>query len=88
MPDGSRECNVPIDFNGELKMSAPDGYTERWDSETWNVGFVFRWSKAYAAWLECGRCTVKPGQSLCEAYAAWAGESMGSDYSIFFNKGF
>ena len=62
----------------------PDGYTEDWNSEHWNVGIVFRWSRVYDAWLECGRCTVKPGQTLSEAYEAWADEPMWTDYTIFF----
>lgn len=62
----------------------PDGFTEEWDSTLWNVGIVFFWSEVFETWLEHGRCTVKPGQSLCEAYEVWADEPMGSEYSIFF----
>jgi len=63
----------------------PDGYTEEWDSTTWNVGFIFRWSEVYEAWLDCtAMATVKPGQSLCEAFEARMDGPMWNDYTIFF----
>ena len=66
----------------------PDGYTKEWDFTLWNVGHVFRWSDVYEAWLECGRCTVKPGQTLGEAFEAWADHPMWLDYAVFFAEGF
>lgn len=63
----------------------PDGYTEEWDSTYWTTGFVFRWSKVYEAWMDCRiQVTVKPGQTLCEAYEAHVDEPMWADYTIFF----
>lgn len=62
----------------------PTGYTEHWDFTIWNVGHVYLWSDVYRAWMKCGRCTVKPGQVLGDAFEAWAGHSMWLDYSIFF----
>ena len=64
----------------------PDGYTEKWDSAIWNVGFVFRWSEVYEAWLGySGMVTVKPGQTLCEAFEESVGEPMWNDFTIFFS---
>jgi hypothetical protein len=62
------------------------GYQEEWDSTTWNMGFVFRWSEFYEAWLDCGIVlTVKPGQTLAEAFEVRMDEPMWKQYSIFFN---
>ena len=46
----------------------PLGYTEDRDASVWNVGFVYRWSDVYDAWMESGRCTVKPDQTCREAF--------------------
>ena len=63
----------------------PDGYTEEWDDTVWNVGYVFQWSAVYEAWLDHRiRLTVKPGQSLCEAFEAHMDEPMWNEYTIFF----
>jgi len=64
----------------------PLGYTEDRDASVWNVGFVYRWSDVYDAWMESGRCTVKPDQTCREAFEDWAGHPMGLYYSIFFNE--
>ena len=66
----------------------PDGYTEKWDSTVWNVGWAFRWSEVYNDWLLVGRLTVKPGQSLSEAFEAWCGGPMWNDYTVLFVEGF
>lgn len=64
----------------------PDGYTEEWNSTTWNVGFVFVWSEVYEAWMDaCVMITVKPGQALREAFEARMGEPMWRDYTVFFS---
>jgi len=64
----------------------PAGYTEHWDFTIWNVGIVFEWSDVFKAWVELGRCTVKPGQVLHEAFADWTDGPMKLDHSIFFIK--
>lgn len=56
----------------------PAGYVEEYDDTIWNVGHVFRWSEVYEAWLDCShQITVKPGQSLAEAY---------DDKTVFFTS--
>lgn len=66
----------------------PDGYTEKWDKEGWNVGHVFMWSEVCVGWLDCEVVvTVKPGQALSEAFEAHMNKPMLDGYTIFFNKG-
>jgi hypothetical protein len=64
----------------------PDGFTAEWNHTVWNVGFVFRWSDVYEAWLACGECAVRPGQMLSDAFAEWSGQPMFDDYAIFFGS--
>ena len=55
-----------------IERPVPDGYTEEWDSATWNVGFVFRWSEVYEAWLELSvQLTVKPGQTRSDPFGGF-----------------
>lgn len=63
----------------------PDGMQLEWDSKTWNIGFAYRWSDVYECYLELGTLTVKPGQSLPEAWDARYDEPMWPDYEIFFS---
>lgn len=66
----------------------PDGYTEEWDNTIWNAGFLFQWSDVYEGWLYAGVVlTVKPDQTLSEAFEGRMDEPMWSDYTIFFAKG-
>lgn len=64
----------------------PDGFQEEWDRGLWNVGHVFRWSEVYSAWCDCQhRITVKPGQTLAEAYETAVDEPLWpGDMSVFF----
>lgn len=63
----------------------PDGYTEEWDSTIWNVGHVFMWSDVYECWLDHDlMITVKPGQTLSEAYTAVTDEPLWKQYNVFF----
>ena len=67
------------------RSEPPDGFTEKWDSNTWNVGFVFRWSDVFETWLDC--CvilTIKPNQTLPDAFETRMNEPMWDDYDIFF----
>jgi hypothetical protein len=66
------------------KREPPEGYTEARDKSLWYVGHVFMWSDVYENWLSCGMCTVRPEQSIAEAYEAWADEPMWPDYNVFF----
>ena len=71
------------------RCELPTGYTDQYDSSTWNVGEVFRWSSFYECWLDCSiRLTVKPGMTVKEAYEAHVDEPMWDDYAVFFNLAF
>lgn len=68
-------------------IRAPDGYTEKWDNSIWNVGYVFWWSDFYGKWLDCDhRVTVKPGQTLIDAYPDGRVGLHSGEYGIFFYK--
>lgn len=63
----------------------PDGYTEDYDSTVWNAGFVYRWSEVYEAWLDCERViTVKPGQSVFDAFEDRMDCPLWDGYAVFF----
>ena len=67
------------------KMDPPDGFTEDWNTTIWNVGFVFRWSEVFECWLDCQIVlTVRPNQTLSEAYELRMGEPLVVGYDIFF----
>lgn len=64
----------------------PDGYTEEWDDSIWNAGHIFKWSNVCGLWLDCERLvTVRPGQTLSEAYEARMDEPMWNSSTIFFD---
>lgn len=63
----------------------PEGFTLEWDKSAWNVGFVFMWSEVYQCYMKKGMLTVKPEQTLAEAYEVWADEPMFSENEIFFS---
>lgn len=63
----------------------PVGYKEEWDNTTWNAGFIFRWSEIHKSWTDMRMIvTVKPGQTLAEAYEDRIDEPMQDVYTIFF----
>jgi len=63
----------------------PDGYTDQYDSTIWNVGHVFRYSDVYDGWLDCNiRLSIKPDESIVDAYTAYTDEPMFDVYSVFF----
>ena len=63
----------------------PDGFQLDWDKETWNVGHAFMWSELYQQYIRTEKTiTVKPGQTLPEAFEAAYGFSPGTDYEVFF----
>jgi hypothetical protein len=65
----------------------PDGYTDQHDSNTWNVGHVFRWSNLYEDWLNCDVwLTVKPNVTIKDAYEDFMDEPMWPGYAVFFVK--
>jgi hypothetical protein len=67
----------------------PDGYTEDYDCQLWNVGHVFRWSDVYEAWLDCEvRLSIKPNMTIGQAFAEQMDHPMWLDYSVFFVEGF
>ncbi len=68
------------------KRDIPDGFTTEWDNTLWNVGHTFQWSEFYQQYMKAGSITVKPGQTLAEAFESVIGEPMWPDYEIFFVK--
>lgn len=63
----------------------PNGYVKGWDQDTWNVGFMFRWSAYYGRWVDAQQfLTVKPGQTLVDAFRARTGRCMWPTDRIFF----
>jgi hypothetical protein len=64
----------------------PEGFIEDWNDSIWNVGFVFMWSPVYDDWLSDGRITVKPGDTLPEAWDRARPDQLFTpkDFNIFF----
>lgn len=70
-----------------LLRDPPEGFTEDWNPELWNVGFVFRWSDVFESWLDCRiLLTVKPHQTLADAFEKRVREPMFPEYNVFFVK--
>ena len=70
------------------KREVPEGFTIEWDDTIWNVGHPFMWSDVYSGYLKMtGVLTVKPGQTLPEAWDAFYDQPMFSEYEIFFVEG-
>ena len=67
------------------KRELPDGFQLEWDDTTWNVGHLFRWSEFYESFL-CESCpiTVRPGDTLPEAYERVFGCKYLPEWEIFF----
>jgi|TARA_R110002051_G_C8688399_1_gene492694 hypothetical protein len=63
----------------------PDGMTLDFDNTTWNIGHAYRWSEIYQSYMWHGTLTVKPGQSLVEAWDHRYDEPMWPDYEVFFS---
>lgn len=68
------------------KREIPDGFQLDWNSEIWNVGFVFIWSDVFDGYLRQGQITVKPGDTLSEAFERVVGEPLFSNREVFFVK--
>jgi len=68
------------------KRPIPDGMQLDWDQEVWNAGHAYKWSEFYEEYMECGMLTVKPKQSLADAWYARFDEPMFGDGEIFFVK--
>ena len=62
----------------------PEGYTTEWDNTIWNVGIVFLWSDIFDDYLQSGRITVKPGDTLAEAFEREMNEPMWKEFEVFF----
>jgi len=71
----------------------PEGFRLDWDNTTWNIGFVFEWSEPFKKYILRGTITIRPNQSLAEAFGSLEGqrfceagkESLGSRHEIFFS---
>lgn len=71
------------------KRRIPDGYElGELRAKTWKVGHVFAWSEVYGDYLdEVHRITVKPGETVGEAYEReTGGESLLNFRDVFFVK--
>ena len=68
------------------KRELPNGYQLDWDDTIWNVGHVFSWSEPFNGWVDVGTVTVRPGQTLPEAFLDASGVEMSKDMEIFFLK--
>ena len=64
----------------------PEGYQLDWNDQIWNVGYAFRWSEVYGCYLDEGRMSVRPGDSLPEAFERAFDMPYTSEYEIFFLK--
>ncbi len=65
----------------------PTGYVKDCNKEIWNVGHVFQWSPYHENWIRHGRITVKPGDTIAEAFERELGESMFPSHNVFFCEG-
>lgn len=64
----------------------PEGYALSWNDQIWNVGYVFMWSEVYDCYLEHGRITIRPNDSLAESFERGYDMPMTTEYEIFFLK--
>lgn len=72
-----------------MKKELPDGYTDQYDSNRWNVGHIFWRSDVYECWLDCEvRLTVEPNVSIRDAFEACMDHPMWEGYAVFFNRAF
>jgi hypothetical protein len=62
----------------------PAGFQPSWNAKQWNVGFCFEWIELYGKFLERGTLTVKPGQTLPDAWKKQFNEKMSAECEIFF----
>jgi hypothetical protein len=62
----------------------PDGYTLCYNSSIWNVGFIFVWSEFYGSYIYDDRITIRPQQSLADAYMERIGQELQNNKEIFF----
>ena len=68
------------------KRELPSGYTLDYDASIWNVGQVFTWSEVFKNWLIGPIITVKPNDTLPEAYKRSQKKDLPRDTEIFFVK--
>jgi len=62
----------------------PAGFQASWDCKLWNVGFCFEWIELYGKFLERGTLTVKPNQTLSDAWEKQFNEKIPAGCEIFF----
>ena len=69
-----------------LDAPVPKGYTDKHDFTTYAVGFVYEWSEGLNRWLDWNLVvTVKPCQSIRDAYKNRTGCEMRSNCRVFFS---
>lgn len=64
----------------------PEGFQLDWDDQIWNVGHVFRWSEVYDCYLQEGLISVRPGDSLSEAFESVFDTPYTLEFEVFFVK--
>ena len=64
----------------------PHGFQLDWDTDIWNIWHAFDWSDVFNGWVDIGQITVRPGQSLPEAFVETSGVEMSKEIEIFFPK--
>ena len=69
----------------------PKGWVEIDPLDTWQVGHIFTWSDVFGGWLRDTRqcnLSIRPGESVGEAYHRQNGEQMPSDTFAFASEEF
>jgi len=65
----------------------PEGFQLDWDKAIWNVGHVYIWSPVFEGWLRSGIITVRPNDTLAEAYERVYDAPLPKHTEIFFVEG-
>ena len=69
------------------KRPVPTGFQLEYDASIWNVGHVFRWSEAYQNYLADGVISMRPDESIDEAFARAYDMPQWPEYEVFFASG-
>jgi hypothetical protein len=67
------------------KRPLPIGYQLEWNSEIWNVGFLFSWAEAFGEYVQYSQgITVRPGETPGTALEREGYTD--PDYTLFFTS--
>lgn len=62
----------------------PDGFMTHHNSMLWSAAHLFQWSKVYGKWIDLDYAlTVKPGETIAEAYDREVGGPMDTKRAFF-----